>query len=88
MNETKQSLQLQEESKENNSQSLIEYKKIDGTPFTMMIEEEKITLLLGNQICTEKPFKNEKECKTYVNKKPYELLILLTTTLINYNKEK
>ena len=87
MNATKQSLQLQEENKESNSQSSINYKKIKGTPFTMMIEEEKVTLLLGNQICTEHPFKSEKECKMYVNKKPYDLIILITTTLINHFKK-
>ena len=76
------------ENKANNSQSSIEYKKVDGTPFTMMIEQEKVTLLLGNQICTEQPFKNEKECQRYVNKKPYDLIILLTTSLINHFKNE
>lgn len=43
--------------------------------FTLAKKDDKIIIVLGNAIISEKQFTTFKEAKSYIDSKPYELII-------------
>ena len=76
------------ESQEDNSKStLIKYEEVKNTPFTLVEKENKVFIIIGNQVCDPNVFKNKTEAKKYISKKPW--MLIATTSLIlaqNINK--
>lgn len=51
-----------DQNKQNYSEQLIEYKKVEDTPFTIAKTEQGYTLLLGNYKISDKFYNTEDEC--------------------------
>ena len=52
--------------------------EIKGTPFRIVGTPGKYTLCIGMQVVSPKSFKNLKEATIYVNKKPWDLILIAT----------
>ena len=52
--------------------------EIKGTPFRIVGTPGNYTLCFGMQAVAAKQFKDIKEATTYVNKKPWELILIAT----------
>ena len=52
--------------------------EIPGTPFRIVGTPGNYTLCVGIQAVSPRPFKNLKEATTYVNKKPWDLILITT----------
>ena len=52
--------------------------EIPGTPFRIVGTPGSYTLCVGMQAVSPRPFKNLKEATAYVNKKPWDLILITT----------
>lgn len=52
--------------------------EIKGTPFRIVGTPGSYTLCVGMQAVSPRPFKNLKEATMYVNKKPWDLILITT----------
>ena len=69
--------QSQEDS---NKSTLIKYEEVKGTPFTLIEKDNKVLITIGNLVCDPNVFKNKREAKKHINKKPW--LLIATTAMI------
>lgn len=53
-----------------------------------IVEKEKTFIAIGNTIISEKTFKNTEEAISYINSKPYELIINTCCYIMQLNNEK
>ena len=74
------------------STSLIEYKEVDNTPFTLVVSESKVSIVMGKHLVTNKTFDNVDDAKYYIAEKPWELLLIAnaiyTSEVIELSKQK
>ena len=60
------------------NQQLIKVTPVEETPFAYLEDEKHGNrIIIGNQIASEKTFKNFEEAKNYINEKPWELFTVL-----------
>lgn len=52
--------------------------EIKGTPFRIVGTPGSYTLCVGMQAVSPRPFKDLKEATTYVNRKPWDLILITT----------
>jgi len=69
------------------SDSLIERKQIEGTPFTMIKQENRYFLVMGDHRLTE-PNPSEEETLNLLEKEYWRLLITIIAIVIEKIKEK
>lgn len=54
----------------------LNYKEIENTPFIVVWNEhQEYKIVMGNDIITNKVFKNLKDAIYFINKKPWELIL-------------
>ena len=84
--------QLNATDNEQSSTYLRKFEQIEKTPFTMMIEEDGVTLLMGKYVVKQNKFENPNEAINYVNKKPWDLIMIASSiftreTIEEYEKQ-
>ena len=81
--------EIQDNSK---STSLIEYKEVDNTPFTLIVSEDKVCIVMGKHLVTNRTFKSEDEAVEYINKKDWQLLLtagaIYAMEILDINKSR
>lgn len=73
--------QLNVENNHNNNSTLIDYKEIEGTPFTMVRKEDKYFLIMGDYRMTE-PTNTEEETMEKIEKEKWLLIFHIAATVI------
>lgn len=68
-------LNVKEADKQESNSKLIEYKKIENSPFMGVRQKDKWFIVLGNQIVSSERFDTIEEMIEYVENRPYELIM-------------
>ena len=48
--------------------------EVDGTPFVLLITDEKVRIGCAGKLCSNEEFKTEEEALQYIESKPWELI--------------
>lgn len=56
------------------TEKLFHVEQVGKTPFAILEQNEKVSILIGNQITSEKTFKEKKDAIRYIMSKPWELI--------------
>lgn len=58
------------------TEQLFEIEQVENTPFNLIKQDERVKIIIGNQIASEKDFPTFQGAKDYINSKPYELILI------------
>lgn len=89
LNELQQSdrLKSSENSKQSSKVEAVE-KTTEDTPFTLICAEGKWHITIGETIVGDRPFDSKKEAESYINSKPWKLILVATAVFYDKMQEQ
>ena len=80
------------EAQNNSNSTLISYIQVENTPFTLVKDEEKVAIVLGQHLVTHETFKTVDEAKKFINEKGWNLIMvacaIYTSEMIELAKQR